>query len=121
MSKFYIILYLTFLLVSATVFAQSSRVTGIIQDEGSGEPLIGVTVIEKGTTNGTISDMNGRYSIEVPSNSILVISYVGFETSEIALNGRSQIDVSLKKDVTQLSEVIIVGYSSQNRQDITGA
>src|SRR5690606_8459956 len=85
-------------------------VEGFIQDR-DGQPLIGVNVQVKGSTLGTSSDLDGRYHFgEVPSNAILVISYVGFETQEVAVGDRSRIDVTLLADAQLLDEVVVVGY-----------
>src|SRR5690606_32178095 len=84
-------------------------------------PVPGVTVLEKGTTNGTATDFNGNYSITVPSQATLVFSYVGFETQEIPVEGQSIIDLVISPDSEQLSEVVLVGYGSVRKKDLTGA
>lgn len=101
--------------------AQSRQVTGTVQDT-AGEPAIGASIVEKGNTgNGTITDMNGQFSITVPQSATLIISYVGFQTQEIALNGRTSINVKLKEDSEQLEEVVVVGYGTQKKADLTSA
>ena len=101
--------------------AQSKQVTGTVQDT-AGEPTIGASIVEKGNTgNGTITDMNGQFSITVPQSATLIISYVGFQTQEIALNGRTSINVKLKEDSEQLEEVVVVGYGTQKKADLTSA
>ena len=101
--------------------AQSKQVTGTVQDT-AGEPAIGASIVEKGNTgNGTITDMNGQFSITVPQSATLIISYVGFQTQEIALNGRTSINVKLKEDSEQLEEVVVVGYGTQKKADLTSA
>lgn len=109
------------LLFSTALAAQSSQISGTVTDEGSGEALIGVTVQEKGTSNGTITDVNGNFSLQVSDGAILVVSFVGFESKEIQLSGQSQLQITMKADVTALSEVIVVGYSTQDKQNLTGA
>ena len=96
-------------------------VTGtVISDEG--DPLIGVTVLVKGTTVGTVTDFDGNFSIDLEdSNGTLVFSYTGYQTQEVAVNGRSSIDVTLAVDVTALEEVVVVGYGSQKKVNLTGA
>lgn len=95
-------------------------VTGIVTD-ASGAPLPGASILEKGTTSGTQTDFDGNFSILVPDNATLIVSYVGYSTQEIAVNGRSNINVSLIEDANQLDEVILVGYGTQNRASVTNA
>ena len=88
----------------------------------SGESIPGVNVILKGTNLGTVTDVDGKYSIEVPDlDGILVFTYIGFSTEEVAINGRTNIDVSLAETSHNLDEVVVVGYSTQKKADITGA
>ncbi len=102
-----------------SVTAQQT-VTGKITDE-NGEGLPGATIQEKGTSNGTITDVNGSYSLTVPQNAVLTISFVGYEMQEVALNGRSVIDSQLDPDVSALDEVVVIGYGSMKKSDLTGA
>ncbi len=107
---------------SNLVFAQSRNVTGKVtaQDDGSGLP--GVSVVVKGSTTGSVTDANGGYSISVPGNdATLVFSFVGFTTQEIAVGNRSSVNVSLAADVKALEEVIVTGYTTENRREVTGA
>lgn len=97
-----------------------SSVTGTVTDE-EGVPLPGASVVVKGTANGAVADFDGNYTINVDSDGVLVFSYVGFKTIEIAVDGRSNIDVSLAIDSNQLDEVIVVGYGTQKKSDLTGA
>lgn len=104
------------------VFAQSGarRISGTIRD--ANEPLIGVSILIKGTSVGTVSDMNGKYSIEVPEDkSILLFSYVGYESQEIEATSKRVIDVILLEEASVLEEVVVVGYGTQRRKDLTGA
>ncbi len=97
-------------------------VTGRITDAVSGASLAGVSVIEKGTKNGTTTDENGYYTINVTNgNAVLVISNVGFQTLEVAISGRGSVDVVLTPIENKMDEVIVVGYGTQKRRDITGA
>ncbi len=107
------------LAVVTTAFAQT-RISGTISDEG-GEPLPGVTILEKGTTNGTVTDVNGSYTLTASSDATLVVSFVGFQSQEIPINGRSTIDVTLSVDVQQLEEVVVVGYGTRKKSHNTGA
>ncbi|MBT8308685.1 MAG: SusC/RagA family TonB-linked outer membrane protein, partial [Maribacter sp.] len=97
-----------------------STVTGTVTDN-TGSPLPGASVVEKGTTNGTQTDFDGNFTIEVGDDATLVISYIGFATQEIAVNGQSTINVTLAEDASQLEEVVVTGYSTQTRGDITGS
>lgn len=100
--------------------AQSSNVSGKVTDE-TGEALPGVNVVQKGTTIGTVTDIDGNFSITVDQNATLVFSFVGFLTEEVSLGGRSAIDVQLTPDVQQLSEVVVIGYGTTTVKDATGA
>ncbi len=96
------------------------QVSGQVTDE-EGESLPGATILEKGTTNGTITDVNGMYSLTVSDNAILSISFVGYESMEIPVNGRSVIDINLTSNVSALQEVVVVGYGSVKKSDLTGS
>ena len=90
--------------------------------EDSGEPLPGATVLEKGTTNGTITDANGMFTLVVSDeNATLSVSFVGYVSEEIVLNGRSQVDVVMFPDITALQEIVVVGYGTQKKSDLTGS
>lgn len=93
---------------------------GQVLDAKSKEPLIGVSVLEKGTTNGTITDFDGNYVLNVAKGRILVFSYVGYTTQEIAVNQPS-LTVSLKEDTQTLNEVVVVGYGVQKKSSVTGS
>ena len=96
------------------------NVTGQVIDLESGTPLPGVNIIEQGTNTGTVTDIDGNYSITVSDNSaILLFSSIGYVSQEVAVNGRSEISVSLEVDVKSLEEVVVVGYNSQQRKDVT--
>jgi TonB-linked SusC/RagA family outer membrane protein len=107
-------------LASTSIFAQRITVTGMVTDEG-GSPLPGATVVIKGTTEGTASDASGKYSLEVANRNVsLIFSFVGYVTQEIAVGNRNVIDVVLKAEITGLQEVVVVGYGTQKKSDITG-
>ena len=106
--------------VSASTQQNTRKITGIIKDQ-SGEPVIGANIVEKGTANGTITDIDGQYSLEVGSNSILVVSYIGYITQEIPVGKNSTLDVLLKEDTETLDEVIVIGYGTTKRKDFTGS
>lgn len=114
-------LILLLLFCSQPILAQSNievngRITG---PDGAVVPF--VNVIEKGTSNGTSADMDGNYSINVPQNATLVFSYIGYETKEVAVNGQTTINVELVSDVAALDEVVVVGYGTQEKKDLTSA
>ncbi|MCE7054829.1 TonB-dependent receptor [Algoriphagus sp. AGSA1] len=95
-------------------------VSGTVTDE-TGSPLPGATVRIKGSLNGTVTDLDGKFSIEVGEDAILQISYVGYVLQEISVNGQTVINVQLQPDATQLDELVVVGYGTQKRSDVTGA
>lgn len=96
-------------------------VKGKIVAMESGETLPGVNVLEKGTTNGTITDLDGNYSLTVNEEAILTISYIGYSTIEVPVNGRNTIDIKMAEDVEQLEEVVVIGYGSVKKSDLTGS
>ncbi|MGB3180328.1 MAG: TonB-dependent receptor [Cyclobacteriaceae bacterium] len=108
------------LCLSAFSWAQV-RVSGKVTDQMSGEGLPGVNILEKGTGNGAVTDIDGNYTINVSPEASLVFSYVGFVKEEISVNNRSTINVSLVPDIEQLSEVVVVGYGQQEKEDVTGS
>ena len=97
-----------------------TTVSGSITDE-NGEPLPGATVLEKGTINGTTTDIDGKFKFNTSENAVLTISFVGYETLELPVNGRSVIDVQLSLDAEQLEEVVVVGYGTVKKTDLTGS
>jgi len=104
------------------VNAQGQSVKGKVADASTHEPLVGVSVIVKGTQNGAISDANGNYSLEISSsNATLTFSYLGYRTIEMPVNGRSVIDVTLSEDTKLLDEVVVVGYGTMRKKDLTGS
>ncbi len=124
MTNFYLFVrrYLAVLLVFGTLvsFAQqtvSGKVTAA--EDGSGIP--GVNVLEKGTANGTVSDSDGNYRINVAANATLVFSFVGYASQEVSVGSQSVINASLQSDVTALSEVVVVGYGTQEKKELTSA
>ena len=108
-------------MISLTMFAQELTVRGSVKDM-KGEPLIGVTVRIEGTTIGTITDMDGVFTLSnVPGDTTLEISYVGMKTQRIPVNGRTAIDVVMEEETEMLEEVVVVGYGTQKKSDITGS
>ncbi|MEO0333600.1 MAG: TonB-dependent receptor plug domain-containing protein, partial [Bacteroidota bacterium] len=107
-------------LVSAGVYAQNT-VSGKVTSVEAGDGLPGVNVLLKGTNQGTVTDIEGNYSISVESDGILVFSSIGYITQEMPVNNRSTINLQLEADVRNLSEVVVVGYGTQMKRDVTGA
>ncbi len=95
-------------------------ITGIVRDD-NGTPVIGANVVEKGTTNGIITDMNGYFSIKVSEGSSLQVSYIGYLTQEIRINGQDNISISLKEDSQTLDEVVVIGYGTVSKRELTSA
>ena len=102
------------------LWAQNIQLTGVVTD-ASNEPIVGASVVEKGTTNGVITDYDGNFTLNVPAKATIVISYVGYQTQEIAVNGRNHIKTILKEDTELLDEVVVVGYGTMKKSDMTGA
>ena len=90
--------------------------------DATGDPIIGASIVEKGnTSNGTITNLNGDFSLKVPANATLIVSYIGMKTQEIAIKGKNKIDVTLSDDTKALDEVVVIGYGTAKRKDITGS
>ena len=117
------ILFLILLTLSAgIVSAQGISVSGTLTDAESGEALIGATIVEKGTTNGTITDIDGNYQVTVTDPAaVLVFSFVGYQSQEVTINNRTTINVALSVDIEALDEVVVVGYGTQTKKDLTSA
>lgn len=105
---------------SNPVITQSKQLSGTVIDP-QGEPIIGANVIEKGTTNGVITDINGKFSLQVGNNAVLVISYIGYLQREISVGDRTSFSITLSEDVKALDEVIVIGYGVQRKVTATGA
>ncbi len=99
---------------------QTKTVTGTVVD-AAGIPVIGANVIVKGTTNGTITDFDGNFSLDVPANAVLEISYIGYLTVETPVGNQSKINVTLQEDTQALDEVVVVGYGTMRKSDVTGS
>lgn len=117
-SKFRLVLWVMLLFATLTTSAQQVKVTGTVTDPG-GEPLVGVSV--KANASGTITDIDGKYSIDVPSAGSITFSYVGFETIVEKVNGRKNINVMLKEKNDVLNEVVVIGYGTMDKKELTSA
>lgn len=102
------------------VVQQRKTVTGVVKD-ANGEIVIGANVSVKGTTNGTITDMDGKFTLDVPNNAILLVSYIGYISQEIPVKNATSINIQLKEDTQTLEEVVVVGYGTQKKVNLTGA
>lgn len=113
---------LMFFCMAGTAFAQKATIKGHVVDE-NGMPIIGANILVKGTTNGTITDLDGNYSLEVENakNAVLQISFIGYNSLEEAVKGRNQIAIKLEPSVVNLGEVVAIGYGTQTRREITGS
>lgn len=103
-----------------SITAQNARITGTVKDN-TGEAVIGANIKIKDGTGGTITDIDGHFNIEAPSNATLVVSFIGYTTQEVALNGRTNIVVTLAEDSQTLDEVVVVGYGTQKKVNLTGS
>jgi TonB-dependent starch-binding outer membrane protein SusC len=116
-SKLFLI---AFLLISTFGFAQNLEVRGKVNEVATGLPMPGVNVTVKNSTVGTITDMDGNYTISAPKGATLVFSYIGFTTLEATVTGPN-VTVSLQEDAKALEEVVVIGYGSQKKREVTGA
>ena len=120
--KVKIVTVFSFLICSVLLSAQQITVSGTVAEAATGDPAIGVSVLVKGTSMGTVTDIDGKYSLpNVPSDATLVFSYIGMTTLEEAVNGRSTINVALQEDVQALDEVVVIGYGTARKRDLTGS
>lgn len=108
------------LLMPMIVLAQDITVQGTVTDE-AGETLIGATVQQKGTSNGTVTDFDGNFTLTVPSNAILSVSYIGYTPKEIAVNGQTNLTIVLSNDDQMLNEVVVIGYGTMDKKELTSA
>ena len=108
------------MLLPMCIFAQQITVQGIVKDQ-TGETVIGASVMEKGTTNGTITGIDGDFSLNMSSNGTLVVSFVGYKTQEVQVKGQKQLQVVLSEDAEMLDEVVVIGYGTMKKSDLTGA
>jgi len=116
-----ILLILSFCMIIQIIIAQNRPVSGVIREKATNEPLPGVSVVEKGTNNGTVTDVNGRFDFSVKEGATLQISFIGMKTQEISVGDASTISVQLESSVEEVDEVLVVGYGTQRKSDITGA
>src|ERR1044072_2638219 len=101
--------------------AQTKKITGKVTSSENSEPVLGATVQVKGTSTGTVTDVNGAFSLSVPENATLVVSFVGFKPLEVAVGSSSQLDIKLESSASSLNELVVTGYTTQQRKEIVGA
>lgn len=118
---FLLFLLTTFMSVTTHAWSQNRQVTGSVIDAFSKEPLVGVSVAVKETTIGTITNLDGQFTISVPSNATLVFSYVGYSTQEILANNQTIIQVKLQENTEMIDEVVVVGFGTQKKVNLTGS
>lgn len=115
-----ILLTLAFLLTGQLLFAQGKQISGVVNDAFG--PVIGASVLEKGTSNGVITDLDGNFKLTVSNdNAVLLISYVGYKTQEIPVAGKTSFSIMMKEDSEMLEEVVVVGYGAQKKESVVGA
>lgn len=121
MKNLYRLLCIVALFAGHNAFAQQITLKGTVQDE-NGEPIIGAAVIDmQNTTSGALTDIDGNYTINVDGNSSIEVSYLGFTTQQIPVNGRARIDITMREDSEFLEEVVVIGYGTVKKRDLTGA
>ncbi|WP_321479276.1 TonB-dependent receptor [uncultured Bacteroides sp.] len=106
--------------ITSSLSAQNISLSGNVKDK-TGESVIGASILEKGTTNGTITDLNGNFTLNVSGTKPLIISYIGMKSQEVKIKGKKQIKVILEDDAKALDEVVVIGYGTAKRKDITGS
>lgn len=116
-----ILLVVFILVMSYSDGFSQSLIKGKVLDKETDEPLPGVSIVIKGTSEGTITDLNGNYQIKAQRGNILLFSFIGYEVTEITLDDKTQIDISMEMDVKALEEVLVIGYGEQKKKEITGA
>ncbi len=116
-----VLIMLPLILFSYLGFAQTLTVKGVVTDLSSGEPMIGVNVVVQGTTNGTITDVEGKYQIRVDAKATLSFSFLGYETQNIPVNNKTELNVKLAPSAIEVADVVVVGYGSIKKSDISGS
>ena len=113
LNLWHVAVFLVMCLLSAHTYAQT-QISGTVKEQGGGG-LVGVNVLVKGTSTGTMTDVNGGYTIAASPTDVLVFSFVGYVTQEVAVGNRSNIDVDLAADITTLQEIVVTGYSGEKK------
>ena len=114
-----VLVCLAALAVPATLMAQSQKVHGTVKD-ATGEPVMGATVMQQGTSNGTVTDLDGHFTITVPADGSLTFSYMGFKTQNLKVAGQTDLQVVMQENSQQINEVVVIGYGTMRKSDLTG-
>jgi TonB-linked SusC/RagA family outer membrane protein len=120
-SKNRFMVFLLALIMPVALYAQQRTISGTVTDAGTGEPLIGVTVLIEGTTTGTTTDLDGNYTIRVSAGQALVFSYIGYNTETLVVGDQTEINIALQVSTEELEEVIVIGYGTTTKEDATGS
>ena len=115
------LIFLIILTSSLGLYAQNLEVTGVVSESGTGDKLVGATVLQKGTGNGTVCDIDGKFKISVPKGAVFVFSLMGYVSQEVIVEKAAVLEITLLVQVTTLEDVIVIGYSTQKKSDKTGA
>lgn len=108
-------------LATVSLSAQQLSVSGVVKDAVNGEPLFGVNILEKGTSNGTITNLDGEFTLSVPANAVLIFRYVGYQALEVPVAGKTRLNISLTEDAVAIGEVLVIGYGTVKKNDATGS
>ncbi len=119
-NRFLSLLLLFMAFISVQVYAQDVKISGTVIAEADKFPIIGANIVVKGTTIGTVTDIDGNFSLDVPQNSTIAVSYIGCETQEIKITGAKTLNIVLKDNAIGLDDVVVIGYGSQRKSDLTG-
>lgn len=107
-------------LTSTSITQQNHSVTGTVKDN-AGEPIIGASIVVKGTTTGIMSDIDGKFTLNVPANATLEISYIGYKTLTLPVNNKTNFNITLEEDSQNIDEVVVIGYGTRSKRDVTTA
>ena len=116
----FIVLFGLLLTTVESISAQEMNGKGVVKD-AAGEPIIGANVVQEGTTKGTITDLDGNFSMNVSPNGVLVVRYVGYITQDVPVGGKTFLNITMKEDAKMLDEVVVVGYGTMRKKDLTGS
>src|SRR5665647_1659186 len=120
MKKTIALIFILCLVIQVT-YAQKRTLTGTVRDKTTSEPLPGVTIIEKGTTNGSITDIDGNFKVSIAPGSVIVVSFIGMIPKEIKPGKSTNLVIELETSIQEMSEVVVVGYGTQKKANLTGA
>ena len=121
-NKYRYLLCLAWILSVMPMFAQNMGVKGYVYDKITGEPLIGATVLQKGTQNGVVTDVDGNFVLALPVNGTLVVNYIGYESKEVKVTSAvKKLKIAMEENSLVLDEVVAIGYGSAKKKDLTGS